>query len=70
MSGSDHRKRIVARDVLRTVVERGSTLHIRKRLLKGRRERHPNAIRSKEDRGSSSDAGRRNAIGIVIRRDG
>jgi hypothetical protein len=41
----------------------------RERLLKGRRGRHPNAIRSKENRGSSSDEGRRNAIVIVIRRD-
>lgn len=84
MSDRGFRKRLEGRGWAGAITVRGSwpvmcrgrsskddrALHIRKRLLKGRRRRHPNAIRSKEDRGSSSDEGRRNAIVIVIRRDG
>lgn len=84
MSDRGFRKRLEGRGWAGAITVRGSwpvmcrgrsskddrALHVRKRLLKGRRRRHPNAIRSKEDRGSSSDEGRRNAIVIVIRRDG
>ena len=71
MGGSDHRKRVVARDVSsRGHRKRIEASHVRTWLLKGSCRSHPNAIRSKENRGSSSDGGRRNAIVVVIRRDG
>jgi hypothetical protein len=68
MSGSDHQLRVATRDVRGTRTRKRNRLtQVRERLLKGRRGRHPNAIRLKENRGSSSDEGRRNAIVIVIR---
>lgn len=71
MSGSDHPLRVATRDMRGARTRKRNRLtQVRERLLKGRRGRHPNAIRSKENRGSSSDEDRRNAIVIVIRRHG